>query len=68
MAARRPVSGERLYSAGLTLFDVDVPAIGAALTGGVPLSEALPPRIWEDGSLPLLLALRAAAAWQAAEV
>ncbi|WP_410644442.1 hypothetical protein [Amycolatopsis sp. lyj-346] len=65
---RRPVSGERLYSAGLTLFDVDLPAIGAALAGGVPLSEALPPRLWEDGSLPLLLALRAAAAWQAARV
>ncbi|EOD64420.1 hypothetical protein [Amycolatopsis vancoresmycina] len=65
---RRPGSGERLYSAGLTLFDVDLPAIGAALAGGVPLSEALPPRLWEDGSLPLLLALRAAAAWQAARV
>ncbi|MEV6620513.1 hypothetical protein AB0M83_02955 [Amycolatopsis sp. NPDC051106] len=68
VAARRPVSGERLYSAGLTLFDVDLPAIGTALDGGVPLSEALPQRIWEDGSLPLLLALRAAAAWQAARV
>jgi hypothetical protein len=68
VAARRPVSGERLYSAGLTLFDVDLPAIGTALNGGVPLSEALPQRIWEDGSLPLLLALRAAAAWQAARV
>lgn len=66
--ARRPDSGERLYSAGLTLFDVDLAAIGAALAGGVPLSEALPQRIWEDGSLPLLLALRAAAAWQAAQV
>jgi hypothetical protein len=66
VAARRPVSGERLYSAGLTLFDVDLPAIGAALGDGVPLSEALPRRIWEDGSLPLLLALRAAAAWRAA--
>ncbi|MEV4057143.1 hypothetical protein AB0J55_38570 [Amycolatopsis sp. NPDC049688] len=68
VSRRRPVSGERLYSAGLTLFDVDLPAIGAALAGGVPLSEALPPRLWEDGSLPLLLALRAAAAWQAARV
>ncbi len=68
VARRRPVSGERLYSAGLTLFDVDLPAIGAALAGGVPLSEALPQRLWEDGSLPLLLALRAAAAWQAARV
>ncbi|MEV6826083.1 hypothetical protein [Amycolatopsis sp. NPDC051102] len=65
---RRPDSGERLYSAGLTLFDVDLAAIGAALAGGVPLSEALPQRLWEDGSLPLLLALRAAAAWQAARV
>ncbi|MGW3961662.1 hypothetical protein ACWED2_17700 [Amycolatopsis sp. NPDC005003] len=68
VARRRPVSGERLYSAGLTLFDVDLPAVGAALAGGVPLSEALPQRLWEDGSLPLLLALRAAAAWQAARV
>ncbi|MEV7045308.1 hypothetical protein [Amycolatopsis sp. NPDC051061] len=68
VAARRPLSGERLYSAGLTLFDVDLATIGAALAGGVPLSEALPQRIWEDGSLPLLLALRAAAAWQAARV
>ncbi|WP_326952032.1 hypothetical protein [Amycolatopsis sp. NBC_01286] len=66
VAGRRPVSGERLYSAGLTLFDVDLAVVGAALAGGVPLSEALPRRIWEDGSLPLLLALRAAAAWHAA--
>ncbi|MBE8522217.1 hypothetical protein ILP97_32835 [Amycolatopsis sp. H6(2020)] len=41
---------------------------GAAPAGGVPLSEALPHRLWEDGSLPLLLALRAAAAWHAARV
>jgi hypothetical protein len=68
VAARRPVSGERLYSAGLTLFDVDLAAMGAALGDGVPLSETLPQRIWEDGSLPLLLALRAAAVWQAAQV
>ncbi len=68
VARRRPVSGERLYSAGLTLFDVDLPDIGAALAAGVPLSEALPQRLWEDSSLPLLLALRAAAAWQAARV
>ncbi|MEQ0565114.1 hypothetical protein ABJI51_39070 [Amycolatopsis sp. NEAU-NG30] len=67
VARRRPVSGERLYSAGLTLFDVDLAALGAALAGGVPLSEALPQRLWEDGSLPLLLALRAAALWQAAQ-
>lgn len=66
VAARRPVSGERLYSAGLTLFDVDLAAVGAALVDGVPLSEALPQRLWEDGSLPLLLALRAAAVWQSA--
>jgi hypothetical protein len=68
IARHRPVSGERLYSAGLTLFDVDLPAIGAALGDGVPLSEALPQRLWEDGSLPLLLALRAAAAWRATRV
>ena len=43
-------------------------ALGAALAGDVPLSEALPQRLWEDGSLPLLLALRAAAAWQAARI
>jgi hypothetical protein len=68
VTGRRPVSGERLYSAGLTLFDVDLAAIGAALATGVPLSEAVPRRLWEDGSLPLLLALRAAAAWRAAQV
>ncbi|MEU7785080.1 hypothetical protein [Amycolatopsis sp. NPDC049159] len=68
VARRRPVSGERLYSAGLTLVDVDLAAIGAALAAGVPLSEALPQRLWEDGSLPLLLALRAAAAWRTARV
>ncbi|UOX90071.1 hypothetical protein MUY14_05405 [Amycolatopsis sp. FBCC-B4732] len=68
VARRRPVSGERLYSAGLTLFDVDLAAIGTALAAGVPLSEALPQRLWEDGSLPLLLALRAAAAWRTARV
>jgi hypothetical protein len=68
VTGRRPVSGERLYSAGLTLFDVDLAVIGAALAAGVPLSEAVPRRLWEDGSLPLLLALRAAAAWRAARV
>jgi hypothetical protein len=68
VARRRPVSGERLYSAGLTFFDIDLSAIGAALGRGVPLSETLPQRLWEDGSLPLLLALRAAAAWQTARV
>jgi hypothetical protein len=41
-------------------------AAGAALAGGVPLSEALPRRIRKVGSLPLPLALRAAAGWQAA--
>ncbi|MET8996542.1 hypothetical protein [Amycolatopsis sp. NPDC004169] len=68
VARRRPAGGERLYSAGLTLFDVDLAAVGAALADGVPLSGALPQRLWEDGSLPLLLALRAAAAWRAARV
>jgi hypothetical protein len=67
VTGRRPVSGERLYSAGVTLFDVDLAAVGTALADGVPLSEALPQRLWEDGSLPLLLALRAAAAWRAAQ-
>lgn len=39
-----------------------------AAAGGVPLSEALPRWLREGGSRPLLPALRAAAAGQAARV
>ena len=66
IAARKVTRGERLYSAGVDLLDVDLDALADELGGGVPLSEAtcLPDRIREDGSLPLLLALRAAANWR----
>lgn len=67
LAGRRPAGGERLYSAGLTLLEVDLLALAEELASGADLAEAtaLPSRLREDGSLPLLIALRAAAVWLA---
>lgn len=66
VAARRPPGEERLYTAGIVLMSVDLAALAEELAGGTPLAEAtsLPARLREDGSLPLLLALRAAARWR----
>lgn len=64
LAGRRPVtSDERLYTGGILLVTMDITALGRELAAGVDLHSApsLPERIKDDGSLPLLLALRAAA-------
>ncbi|WP_329063284.1 hypothetical protein [Amycolatopsis sp. NBC_01480] len=61
LAERRPRGAERLYSAGVTMLNVDLAEIGHALSSGTALPDALPARLRDDGSLPLLLCLRAAA-------
>ncbi|MGH8917377.1 MAG: hypothetical protein ACRD0H_03415, partial [Actinomycetes bacterium] len=61
LAERRPRGAERLYSAGVTMLDVDLAAIGRELAAGTALPDALPARLRDDGSLPPLLCLRAAA-------
>lgn len=65
LAGRRPVaSDERLYTGGIFLVDMDIAALGRELAAGEDLLSApsMPERVRDDGSLPLLLALRAAAA------
>jgi hypothetical protein len=64
LAERRPIaSDERLYTGGTLLVTMDITALGHELAAGADLLSApsMPERIKEDGSLPLLLALRAAA-------
>lgn len=64
LAGRQPfASRERLYSGGTLIVAVDIGALGRDLAGGADLLSApsLPRRLREEGSLPLLLALRAAA-------
>lgn len=63
LTSRRAKGAERLYSAGVTVLEIDLAALGQELTDGVPLAEAsaLPPRLRDDSSLPLLLCLRSAA-------
>jgi ADP-ribose pyrophosphatase YjhB (NUDIX family) len=60
---RHLTSDERLYTGGTLTLKVDLPQLGHELAGGTDFLDApsLPSRIKEDGSLPLLLALRAAA-------
>lgn len=60
---RRLTSDERLYTDGTFTLTVDVARLGRELVGGTGLLSApsLPQKIKEQGSLPLLLALRAAA-------
>ena len=68
LAGRRHLaSDERLYSEGTLTLRIDLDALGRGLGQGAELLTApgLPRRIREDGSLPLLLALRAAARWRA---
>jgi 8-oxo-dGTP pyrophosphatase MutT (NUDIX family) len=64
LAERRHLaSDERLYTGGTLTMTADVAALGRELAVGIDLLDApsLPARIKDDGSLPLLLALRAAA-------
>ncbi|MGW1677073.1 hypothetical protein [Saccharopolyspora sp. NPDC002376] len=58
-----PRGAERLYSSDVTTLEIDLVALGAELRAGTPILEApsLPPVIRDVGSLPLLLAIRAAA-------
>jgi len=68
LAGRRDLApGERPYSEGTLTARIDLDALGRELGNGADLLTApsLPGRIREDGSLPLLLALRAAALWRA---
>jgi 8-oxo-dGTP pyrophosphatase MutT (NUDIX family) len=68
LAGRRPAaSRERLYSEGTFTLPADIGALGHEVAGGVdPLNApSLSRRIREVGSLPLLLALRAAGRWRA---
>ncbi|HEX6523951.1 MAG TPA: hypothetical protein VF070_28710 [Streptosporangiaceae bacterium] len=63
LAERRPIaSNERLYNGGTLLVTMDISALGHELAAGEDLLSApsMPERIRKDGSLPLLLALRAA--------
>lgn len=64
LAERRPAtSDERLYTGGIFLVNMDIAALGRELADGKDLlyAPSMPERLKEDGSLPLLLALRAAA-------
>jgi hypothetical protein len=60
---RRMTSDERLYTDGTFTLRIDLPELSRELAGGADLllAPSLPQRIKEQGSLPLLLALRAAA-------
>ncbi|GAA3987932.1 hypothetical protein GCM10022247_02830 [Allokutzneria multivorans] len=62
---RKPVRAERLYSSSQVLVELDLAALGADLLAGHDLVAApsLPPRIRDDGSVPLLMGIRAAALW-----
>ncbi len=68
LAGRRPgTSRERRYSGGTVTLGADLDALGRGLARGADLLTApgLPRRIRDEGSLPLLLAVRAAARWRA---
>lgn len=60
---RRLASDERPYTGGTFTASVDLPVLSQELGNGRDIlgARSLPARIKEDGSLPLLLALRAAA-------
>lgn len=62
---RRLRGSETLYTDGVRLHRVHLAKLGIALAGGADLATAaeLPQELRDDGSLPLLVGLRAAAAW-----
>ncbi|MFB9903649.1 hypothetical protein [Allokutzneria oryzae] len=64
---RKPVGAERLYTSAQVLVELDLAALGAQLGAGADLLTApgLPPRLRDDGSVPLVLGVRAAALWAA---
>jgi hypothetical protein len=59
----RPTGAERLYSMDVAVVEVDLAAVGRELRDGADILSArsLPAKVRDDGSLPLLLAIRAAA-------
>ncbi|HEY6785708.1 MAG TPA: hypothetical protein VI365_00185, partial [Trebonia sp.] len=61
---RHLASDERLYTGGTLTLPVDLRQLSQELKSGTEIlaASSLPARVREDGSLPLLLALRAAAA------
>jgi 8-oxo-dGTP pyrophosphatase MutT (NUDIX family) len=60
---RHLASDERLYTGGTLTMSIDLPKLSQELRNGTDFLDtpSLPARVKEDGSLPLLLALRAAA-------
>jgi 8-oxo-dGTP pyrophosphatase MutT (NUDIX family) len=60
---RHLASDERLYTGGTLTMSIDLPMLSQELRNGTDFLDtpSLPARVKEDGSLPLLLALRAAA-------
>jgi hypothetical protein len=63
---RRLASDEMRYSGGTLTIPIDIDGLGREMANGTELlnTPSLPERIREDGSLPLLLALRAVALWR----
>ncbi|MEU0508338.1 MULTISPECIES: hypothetical protein [Amycolatopsis] len=62
LLARRPNRSEREFTAATRFVEVDLAAYGRELAGGADL-PSLPALLTDSGSVPLLLALRAAARW-----
>ncbi|MFE2753791.1 hypothetical protein ACFXGA_17525 [Actinosynnema sp. NPDC059335] len=58
---RRAKGAERLYSSPVLVVPFDLAAAGRRLAAGADLLACVPERVRDDGSLPLLLAIRAAA-------
>jgi hypothetical protein len=67
LRGRRATGAERLYSGGVSVVKLDLAALGRELAAGTGLSASrtLAGDLLDQGSLPLLLALRAAARWTA---
>jgi 8-oxo-dGTP pyrophosphatase MutT (NUDIX family) len=61
LRGRGAKGAERIYSSPVLLVPFDLAAVGRELAAGADLLECLPERVRDDGSLPLLLAIRAAA-------
>ncbi|NIH86593.1 hypothetical protein [Amycolatopsis granulosa] len=62
LLGRRPSRSERQFTAAVRFEEIDLAACGRELAAGAEL-PSLPALVEQSGSLPLLLALRAAALW-----
>ncbi|UQS21447.1 hypothetical protein L1857_00690 [Amycolatopsis thermalba] len=62
LVTRRPSRSERDFTAAMRFVEIDLAAYGRELAAGADL-PSLPALITDSGSVPLLLALRAAARW-----